>query len=110
MGQFERTLIIADEGSYVHYVEGCFLAGAKVRTKTGEKAIEDISIGDSVLTHKGRYRKVYKKMKRNYRGKIFTISYYGDGAAKLRITEEHPLYICKREKKNIGIKSLSQNG
>ena len=22
-GQFERTLIIADEGSYVHYVEGC---------------------------------------------------------------------------------------
>ncbi len=23
MGQFERTLIVADEGSYVHYVEGC---------------------------------------------------------------------------------------
>jgi len=23
MGQFERTLIIADKGSYVHYVEGC---------------------------------------------------------------------------------------
>lgn len=23
MGQFERTLIIADKGSYVHYIEGC---------------------------------------------------------------------------------------
>ncbi|MDP9234740.1 MAG: Fe-S cluster assembly protein SufB, partial [Actinomycetota bacterium] len=23
MGQFERTMIIVDEGSYVHYVEGC---------------------------------------------------------------------------------------
>src|SRR4029079_6159185 len=23
MGQFERTLIIADEGSYVHYTEAC---------------------------------------------------------------------------------------
>jgi Fe-S cluster assembly protein SufB len=23
MGQFERTLIIADEGAYVHYIEGC---------------------------------------------------------------------------------------
>lgn len=22
-GQFERTLIIADEGSFVHYIEGC---------------------------------------------------------------------------------------
>src|SRR4029079_11455368 len=27
MGQFERTLIIADEGSYVHYVEGCTAPG-----------------------------------------------------------------------------------
>src|SRR5580698_11161983 len=23
MGQFERTLIVVDEGSYIHYVEGC---------------------------------------------------------------------------------------
>jgi len=23
LGQFERTLIIADEGSYIHYIEGC---------------------------------------------------------------------------------------
>jgi Fe-S cluster assembly protein SufB len=23
MGQFERTLIVADEGSYIHYIEGC---------------------------------------------------------------------------------------
>ena len=23
MGQFERTLIIVDEGAQVHYVEGC---------------------------------------------------------------------------------------
>jgi len=23
LGQFERTLIVADEGSYVHYIEGC---------------------------------------------------------------------------------------
>src|SRR5438045_211724 len=48
MGQFERTLIIAEEGSYVHYVEGCFLSGALVRTDNGEKKIEDIIIGDMV--------------------------------------------------------------
>ena len=59
MGQFERTLIIVDEGAYVHYVEGCFLAGARVRTRTGEKPIEEIQKGDEVLTHQGRYRKVY---------------------------------------------------
>jgi Fe-S cluster assembly protein SufB len=27
MGQFERTLIIVDEGAYVHYVEGCSARG-----------------------------------------------------------------------------------
>src|ERR1700722_12899394 len=66
MGQFERTLIIAEEGSYVHYVEGCFLAGARVKTEKGEKLIEDITVGDKVLTHKGRYRNVYHTMKRTY--------------------------------------------
>ena len=99
MGQFERTLIIADEGSYVHYVEGCFLAGARVRTDQGEKLIETITAGDNVLTHKGRYKRVYKTMKRSYKGKIFTIKYYGDGEAKLRVTKEHPLLVCKRQKR-----------
>ncbi|HSW96997.1 MAG TPA: Fe-S cluster assembly protein SufB, partial [Candidatus Saccharimonadales bacterium] len=99
MGQFERTLIIAEEGSYVHYVEGCFLAGALVRTDNGEKKIEEITIGDKVLTHKGRYRHVYNIMQRPYKGKIYTIEYYGDSKAKLQVTEEHPLFVCKREKK-----------
>ncbi|HEV2887891.1 MAG TPA: Fe-S cluster assembly protein SufB, partial [Jatrophihabitans sp.] len=39
MGQFERTLIIADEGSYVHYVEGCHIGGSMVRVRDGEKSI-----------------------------------------------------------------------
>lgn len=99
MGQFERTLIIADEGSYVHYVEGCFVAGAKVRTKDGEKTIETIHIGDEVLTHKGRYRKVYSTMKRPYSGQIYSIDYYGDSSSSLHVTDEHPLFICKRQKK-----------
>jgi Fe-S cluster assembly protein SufB len=99
MGQFERTLIIADEGSYVHYIEGCFVKGAQVRLANGFKKIEEIKIGDKVLTHKGRFREVYHTMKRPYKGKIFTISYYGNSKERLRVTEEHPLLISKRTKK-----------
>lgn len=99
MGQFERTLIIAEEGSSVHYVEGCFLAGAQVHVCLGEKPIEDIRVGDEVLTHKGRYKKVYRALKRSYHGKVFTIKYYGDSHAKLQVTAEHPLLVCRREKK-----------
>lgn len=99
MGQFERTLIIAEEGSFVHYVEGCFLAGARVKTDKGEKKIEEIQVGDRVFTHKGRYRRVYRTMKRLYSGKIFTIRYWGNSGAKLQVTKEHPLLICKKERK-----------
>ncbi|MBI3761176.1 MAG: Fe-S cluster assembly protein SufB [Chloroflexi bacterium] len=97
-GQFERTLIIVDEGAQVHYVEGCFLAGARVRTRHGEKRIEDIEKGDEVLTHKGRYRKVYRTMERPYRGMIYRIRYFGDSGQELRVTEEHPLLVVRRER------------
>ena len=33
MGQFERTLIIVDEGAYVHYVEGCNKGRSTSRTR-----------------------------------------------------------------------------
>jgi Fe-S cluster assembly protein SufB len=98
MGQFERTLIIADEDSYVHYVEGCFLAGARVRTRDGEKLIEEIHEGDEVLTHKGRYRRVYHTMERPYHGTIYHVGFYGDSWRKLHITEEHPLLVVRRKK------------
>jgi len=54
MGQFERSLIIVDEGADLHYVEGCFLEGARVRTRSGEKPIEQIALSDEVMTHQGR--------------------------------------------------------
>lgn len=97
MGQFERTLIICDEDSFVHYVEGCFLAGAQVQTRQGTKAIEEITVGDEVLTHKGRYRKVYNTMARPYEGTVYHIRYFGDSSHELHVTEEHPLLVVRRK-------------
>jgi Fe-S cluster assembly protein SufB len=98
MGQFERTLIIADEDSYVHYVEGCFTAGARVRTRDGEKLIEDIREGDEVFTHKGRHRRVYHTMQRPYKGTLYHVRFFGDSWRELHITEEHPLLVTRRQK------------
>src|SRR3989339_80183 len=59
-GQFERTLIIAEPGSSVHYIEGCFEKGAPIKTSDGNKKIEDVTERDIVLTHTNSYKKVYK--------------------------------------------------
>ena len=100
MGQFERTLIIAEEGSFVHYVEGCFTKGTVITTQLGYKMIEEITIDDRVLTHAGVYRQVYHTQKRHYRGALFTIAFYGDSVQKLHVTAEHPLLVARRKRAN----------
>ena len=98
MGQFERTLIIVDEGAYVHYVEGCGLAGSMVRVRDGEEPIEEVAIGDEVLTHRGRFRRVRDTMQRRFEGPIFRITFAGEGYRSLAVTPRHPLLVARRER------------
>jgi Fe-S cluster assembly protein SufB len=97
MGQFERTLIIVDEGAYVHYVEGCLCAGSMVRVRDGEKPIEEVEIGDEVLTHRGRFRPVRDTMQRRFEGPIFRITFAGEGYRSLAVTPRHPLFVVPRD-------------
>ncbi len=98
MGQFERTLIIADEGAKVSYIEGCFTKGTEIMTDEGVKPIEEIEKGEKVLTHTGDYREVYHTQVRPYTGTLFTIEYFGDSSKKIEATEEHPFLAVKRQK------------
>lgn len=43
----------------------CFVAGTMIKTDTSIKPIEEMQVGDKVLTHKGRYKTV-KDGKRMY--------------------------------------------
>jgi Fe-S cluster assembly protein SufB len=98
-GQFEHTLIVAEEGSNVHYIEGCFTKGAKVSTKNGEKKIEEVKEGDEVLTHKSRFRKVYRTQVRPYSGPLYSIQCYGDTNSMVgTVTAEHPFFCVKRQR------------
>lgn len=65
----------------------CFAIGTKILTKNGPKNIEDIQIGDEVLTHKNRYRKVLNIM-RTSKKEIWEIHTLNDEI--VRTTINHP--------------------
>jgi len=56
---------------------GCLLAGQEIITADGVKNVEDVRIGDMVLTHQGRFRRVLRTMRRQYQGKAYTVSLGG---------------------------------
>lgn len=67
----------------------CFVAGTKVITSNGYKNIEDVKVGDMVLTHKNRFKVVLK-----VGGKMSqTINLKAQGILKTETTKEHPYYI-----------------
>jgi Fe-S cluster assembly protein SufB len=97
MGQFERTLIICDEDSYVHYIEGCHSPNATVRISDSEKAIKDVEVGEFVLTHKGRWRAVREKQVRRHRGDMLAIEFEGERYRQLSVTPGHPFLVGRRD-------------
>lgn len=70
----------------------CFPAGVLITTTTGLKPIETVGVGDMVLTHRGRWRRVLRAG-----GQIAdTIVVKGQGHPGLVTTPDHPFYACKK--------------
>lgn len=74
----------------------CFVKGTKVYTNTGYKNIEDISIGDSVLTHTGKFQKVIK-IGNKFSDDIYELK--AQGILNTRVTGNHPYYIRTSKQK-----------
>ena len=70
----------------------CFAKGTYILTEKGYIPIEDISVGDKVLTHKGRWRKVTATM---HRGGARLWDVNGFGILPTRTTAGHPYYVTK---------------
>lgn len=105
-GQFERTLIIADEGSYVSYLEGCHPAGEQVLTPKGWQEIQTLKSGDTVYDHNGDPQRVKSLMVRNYKGDMITVRPVSRHNT-FRLTTEHPVLAIKREV--VQVKRASRN-
>ena len=75
----------------------CFVKGTRVITSEGYKNIEEIKVGDEVLTHKNRYRKVLA-----VGGKYSDVcKIKAQGIIETTTTENHPYYIRNKNKKGL---------
>lgn len=73
---------------------GCFISGTKVATDRGTKNIEKIKIGDNVLTHRGRYRKVVGTKSRIEKETIIDIN-------GIKCTKNHEFYVINKSDKDL---------
>ena len=92
MGQFERTLIIADEGSKVHYIEGC--TAPKFSTSSLHSAVVELIALDGAsiryTTIQNWYRNIFNLVtKRAIARKNATVEWV-DGNIGSRLTMKYP--------------------
>ena len=83
----------------------CTPPGNLVMTENGYIPIEDVKIGDRVLTHTGKFQRVTKLYKRQHEGEIYNI--YSNGICDaLTLTGNHPVYIYRNKKQTAQKKSM----
>lgn len=69
---------------------GCFIAGTKIKTSKGYKQIEDVKIGDKVLTHRDRYKEVVETTNRKEKKEVYVIN--GE-----KCTSNHEFYVLNKK-------------
>lgn len=75
----------------------CFVAGTLVLTSKGYKPIEEVKVGDYVLTHTNQYHKVLKTGRKIYEGELYDIK--GMSFELIQCTDEHPFYVRSHYRK-----------
>jgi dTDP-4-amino-4,6-dideoxygalactose transaminase/intein/homing endonuclease len=71
----------------------CFPAGTLVNVEERQVPIEQVSVGDRVLTHLGNKRVVTETMSREYSGRLYYIKPMN--SLEVVCTAEHPFYVLR---------------
>lgn len=70
----------------------CFPAGTPVDTKSGQVAIEQLEVGDLVLSHDGHYHEIEKVIENENKQNLVSIKHYGH-SKPIVSTPEHPVLV-----------------
>lgn len=94
----EYELHVSDSGNITYSApdgknDDCLKEGTLIKTLYGYKPIEDVDVGEYVLTHKNRYRRVVKSIKKKFSGEWHNLKFIGQ--LGLGLSYNHPIYCAK---------------
>jgi len=95
------TPTLFNSGTKKPQLSSCFVAGTSVFTTSGVKNIEDVEIGDKVVTHKGNVKEVQQlhKNKLNDR-QLYDLKTYG--SPNMTVTGNHRILSLSKEQDKWG--------
>ena len=82
------------------YVDQCFHPDTIVYTKQGVKRIDDIAVGEEMLTEDGQYNQVAKLLRSDYQGKMISLD-VKQSIEPVRVTPEHPFLVLRNQQKMV---------
>jgi len=98
IGGQDSKIIILENGVAVDFAMNYLCVPPETKIITEDfipKPISEIKVGEKVLTHLGRFKKVEEVFERNYQGEMIKISL--SNLKTLALTPEHPVLGLKRE-------------
>lgn len=78
----------------------CLPPEQEILTEDGYRPIADVAVGDRVVTHKGRLRRVMAFMSRKADEPMLTIKALKMGFDDVRVTEDHKILVMKKDSIN----------
>lgn len=78
----------------IYHCFGCFPAGSLIKSEKGFHRIEDVQVGQSVLTHRGRFMPVIRTLWRPYHGELIEI-YTRKSNLPVTVTVDHEIFAIK---------------
>ena len=73
---------------------GCFPAKSLIKTEKGFHNIEELQVGQKVLTHKGRFMPIVRTLWRPYKGKMIDIKIRKSNEM-VSLTSDHEVFVMK---------------
>lgn len=82
-------------GAAPGFKDDCLREGALVKTSTGYRPIEQLRVGDEVMTHMGRYRPVTQVIRKPFSGPFYRLKPYNQ--IPLDVSHNHPVLATRRD-------------